>query len=77
MIENFTETLTIIALIIAVISITLLFLSKKLAIIVIKKRFPNINPEDKGYEEKLLNYSLFFKSVAAVLAVGACVLTLF
>lgn len=73
---NITQPITLIALIIAVFAIILLFLAKKLAIIFIKNKYPDKKQDDENYQEKLLNVTLVFKSIAAALAVGACILTL-
>lgn len=65
----------IIALVVAFFTILLLVFSKKIAAKILEKKYPDKKPEDE-YNNKLLSVTLFYKSIAAALAVAACVLSL-
>ena len=75
-VANLSNPLVITGLIIAVIAMVLLFASKKIAVSVIDKKFPGMSKESEKYKNKLLNTTLIFKSIAAGLAVAACILSL-
>lgn len=78
-IADFSDTQTLLALIIAFFAVVLLIFAKKLAVRYIEKKFPDLKKDDeenKSYAEKLLNVTLVFKGIAAAIAAVACILTI-
>lgn len=73
---DFSNTKTLIAIIVATLALVLLFLSNKTAEAIMRKRFPELKQDDEKYKEKHLNITLTLKGIAAGITVIACVISL-
>ncbi|NLK17200.1 MAG: hypothetical protein GX304_01555 [Clostridiales bacterium] len=73
---DFSDTKTVIALLIAAFGIFLLWSAPKLAKGTMRRRFPQLKEGEKAYEEKFYDIAIKYKIAAAFITVAACVLSL-
>lgn len=74
---DFTDIMTIIALIVAAFGVVVLLTAPKVAARIMRKRYPQLKEGEEGYGEKHLDITVKLKGIGAAITVIACVISLF